>query len=62
MTYKDLFRIEAPESNYQDVKHKIGELKKQIAELYRSIGDNEAADTIFPPDNTAVLDSIGAVL
>jgi len=62
MTYKDLFGVEAPVSNVQDIKHQIGELKEQIGELYRSIGDNEAADAIFPSDNTAELDSIGAVL
>ena len=51
MTYKELFGVEAPESNVQDVKRQIGELKHQIADLYRSIGDDDAADTIFPPDH-----------
>ena len=56
----DIFGRDAnsPEAkSYQDTLHEIGELKRRIAELYRSIGKDAEADTIFPPDRTAEVDS-----
>lgn len=62
--YKDIFGVEAnPDADRrQDVKRQIGELKRQIAALYRSIGEDAEAEKIYPTDNTADYDSAGQVL